>query len=105
MTQIIEDVYNGRDNTIDLLLTEDGVSITHGDITRVVVALNDDDDTEIDSSTSPSAFDWANDKLILSLGGESIPAGSYNADIFVYTSGNPNGIQWEPKVGIRVTAA
>ena len=105
MTQIIEDVYNGRDNTIDLLLTEDGVSITHGDITRVVVALNDDDDTEIDSDVDGGAFDWANDKLILALGGLGITAGSYNADIFIYTSGNPNGIQWEPKVGIRVTAA
>ena len=76
MTQIIEDVYNGRDNTIDLLLTEDGTSITHGDITRVVVALNDDDDTEIDSDIDGSAFDWANDKLILSFGGLGITAGS-----------------------------
>lgn len=101
--QIIETVYIGRDNTIDLLLTEDGVSIDHSLITRVIVDLNDTAGTTIDSDVSPGAFSWDEGKLVLSLGHEGIATGSYNADLIVYDPINTSGIQWQPRVGILVT--
>jgi hypothetical protein len=103
-TQIIEDVYNGRDNTIDLLLTEDGVSINHDSITRVQLKLNNTADTVIDSETSPGVFDWSQGKLIISLGNEGVPVGSYNADLYIFDGTNTNGVKWKPKLGLRVSS-
>ena len=104
MSQIIENIYNGRDNTIDLLFTEDGESIQHSLITRIVVNLNDPDSTVIDSLVNPEAFDWDEGKVVLTFGALGLAAGGWDAEFIVYTDSNLSGVLWQPLVGFQVTA-
>lgn len=104
MAQVIEQIYNGRDNTIDLLFTEDGASILHSAITRVTVTLNDPDNTVIDSDINPTAFDWGAGKMVLIFGHLGLPVGGWNAEFVLYDLGNGSGVVWQPLVGFEITA-
>ena len=89
-----EIVYDGHDNTIDLLLKANGVAYDLTDTTRMTLEVGDD---TIDSDVSGSAFDWApgvTGKLILALGDESLPTGTYRATLTVYDPTNTDGIVW-----------
>lgn len=97
---IIEKVYNGRDNTIDLLLKADGAAVDLAAVTRMQLVVGE---TTIDSSTAPAAFDWSptpavTGKVVLALGAlgdDSIPAGEgQTATLYVFDASNPNGICW-----------
>ena len=104
MTQVVESVYNGRDNTIDLLCTDTGESITHSSITRIVISLNDDPSTIIDSSINADAFEWDNGKVVLSLGHLGLPVGAWDAEFVLYDEVNTSGVVWQPLVGLEITA-
>lgn len=89
-----EYVYLGRDNTIDLSLTENGVALTDlTPVTRMILNLND---VVVDSDIEIDAFDWTTGTLILSLGNLITPliAGSYSGQLITYDIQNPNGIVW-----------
>lgn len=96
MRSVTETVYLGRDNTIDLLLKADGVITDLTPITKVDIvdigcswSINSDDSTD--------AFDWssgADGVLRLSLGAETVPAGSYRARVIIYDASNTEGIVW-----------
>ena len=89
-----EIVYNGHDNTIDLLLKADGVAEDLSSVTRMTLEVAG---STIDSDVSGAAFDWATGvtgKLILALGDEGLTAGSYRATLTVYDSTNTDGIVW-----------
>lgn len=92
----IETVYNGRDNTIDLLLKADGVAQDLSTVTRMVVA-EQDDAFSVDSATSPDAFDWATGTtgvVVFAFGGEGITAGYHQCRLIVYDPTNANGVVW-----------
>lgn len=82
-------VYKGRSNplTWEIWKVVDGVSslLDISYATRMTLDLGD---TVIDSDDSPDAFDWstngANGELVLSLGGEDITAGQYQAHLFYH---------------------
>ena len=89
-----ENVYNGHDNTIDLLLKADGAAQDLSSVTRMTLEV---DSVTIDSAISGSAFDWdtgTTGKIILALGGESLTAGAYRATLTVYDPTNTDGIVW-----------
>jgi hypothetical protein len=95
-----EVVYNGRDNTVDLVFKEDGESINHGLLTRIVLRLvNGSTVTTIDSNDSPEAFDWTGGKVVMSLGSLGVtPNTTYDGTFILYDNANTNGIVWTPVV-------
>ena len=89
-----EIVYDGHDNTIDLLLKADGTAQDLSEVTRMTLEVGS---TTVDSDESGSAFDWApgmTGKLILALGDEDLTAGTYRAILTVYDPSNTDGIVW-----------
>lgn len=91
----VERVYNGYDNTIDLLLKADGVAQDLSSVTRMTLEVGD---VTVDSDESGDAFDWdtgTTGKVVLALGDQDISAGGYDdAKLTVYDTENTNGIVW-----------
>jgi hypothetical protein len=107
-------VYNGRDNSIALVLeTEAGVLADLSGLTRVVVDL-DGGTTVVDSDTAtPGAITWTSqeldagalvDVLRLKLGGEGLVPASYpDVAVIIYDAGDyTNGLRFETEVELTV---
>lgn len=104
-------VYNGRDNTISLVLLADGVVLADlSAVTRVTVAIGG---VDIDSAIAGSGVIWWTDQaeydgqmvdvLRLKLGQQGIPEGVYNdTDIVVYDAVYVNGLNVQTPVEITV---
>ena len=93
---ITEYSYNNRDNTVDLLLKADGVAEPLDSVNRMVL-IDKDGNVLVDENTSPGAFSRSADvtgKVVLSLGNESLTAGSYYVHLVVYDPDNTDGIVW-----------
>jgi hypothetical protein len=107
MAQLTEIVYQGRDNSVDLLLLADGVAVALDAVSRMVLADLGGAWT-VDSQLQPTAFDWSTGvtgKLVLELGGAvasitgeagyaQIPAGRHAVRLIVYDVSHPNGVVW-----------
>ena len=94
MATLIEVVYLDKDNTIDLLLKTDGVAQILSAVTKMILEVGD---KEIDSSESPTAFDWdtgTTGKVVIRIGDQGLSKGTYHARLTVIDSSNPNGIVW-----------
>lgn len=105
MATLRETSYIGRDNAIDLQLLADGAAVDLSSVTRVI--LRDVACTwEVDSSTSPGAFDWsAGDGVIsLILGDEAITAGAYSCWLIVYDPTNTDGVVWDDLLRLTVVS-
>ena len=92
---ITEIIYDGHDNTIDLLLKADEVATDLSSVTRMT--LDVDTTTIVDSAISGECFDWSTGvtgKVILALGGEGIDGGLYRAKLTLYDAINTDGIVW-----------
>lgn len=106
---LIENIYNGRDNRIDLLLkakiypatTISAIPLT--DVTRVTLKIGN---ILLDSDVTASYFDWvssgADGILKLKLGAANLSLGKeQQAILYIFDPTNPNGIHWgEFKVNI-----
>lgn len=109
MSQGIEQVYSGRDNTITLTLSEDGVPIAdHTQFTRVVFkvgidgVLSTNDIVTFDSDVNPGYFDLTQAASItIKLGQAALPKGKHWCDLILYTGSSPNGVVWEPKMAVN----
>lgn len=89
-----ETVYNGRDNTIDLVLKQDGTALNHTTLTRLALELRGGS-LLADSDASPAAFDFTNaDKVVLKLGGLGLPTGRHTVTLVAYDATNTSGIEW-----------
>jgi hypothetical protein len=89
---IEETVYLGRDNTIALKLSSDGITIDHSSITRCQLLVGV---TLIDSNVAPLWFDLTQaDRLILKLGASSLVVGRYVAKLIIFDAGHSNGLMW-----------
>ncbi len=93
--QLLEYVYNGRNNVIDLDLTSRGTSITideYSAITRVQVLVGS---TLIDSNVHPEFFDLsATDHITLKFGVANLSAGRYAATLIVFDAAHTLGLVW-----------
>ena len=109
MSQVIEQVYAGRDNTITLTLSEDGIPVAdHTQFIRVVLKvgvqglLTDNEIVTFDSNSNPSYFDLTqSDSITIKLGQATLPKGRHWCDLILYTGSSPNGVVWEPKMEIN----
>ena len=90
---VYEIVHLGHDNNIDLLLKADGAAHDITNTTRMTLSFGS---TLIDSAIHSGVFDWTpgDGKLYLSLGAQTITAGTYYSELIVYDSVNTNGIVW-----------
>lgn len=90
---IYEIVYLTHDNTIDTILTADGVAYDITNTTRMTLSFGS---TLVDSDLHSGVFDWTvgDGKLFLTLGAQTITAGTYTSELVVYDSVNTNGIVW-----------
>ena len=90
---ITEIVYLGRDNRSELEVSRAGVLMPWDGVTRMVLTLeNGGSDAVIDSEVQPAALSWQSPgKLVLKLGGVSLPPGQYPARLIVYDPTHPNG--------------
>ena len=89
---IEEIIYTGRDNEIIFSLSTDGTPINHSLITRCQVKVGA---TMVDSLTSPNLFSMVNaDRIILTLGLTTIPAGDYPAKLYIFDLDNIEGVAW-----------
>lgn len=107
----LETIFNGSDNSIQYVLTDNGVPLIDlSSVTRVVFKIGT---TEIDSDVVGSGVIWWTDQtdyfgtttdiVSAALGGQGLTAGSYsNSRITVFDPANPNGIVWSNALQIRV---
>ena len=110
---VSETVYLNRDNTIQLVLSSDGVAVADlSAITRIVVTVGS---TTIDSAVVGSSVIWWTDQdtydgalvdvLKLKLGHQSLSAGAYeDCRITYYDPARPNGDVWSEDMTIEVKA-
>jgi N-methylhydantoinase A/oxoprolinase/acetone carboxylase beta subunit len=111
---IAEIVYNGRDNTIDLVLINKGSVLTDlSGVTRATIKVGD---TTMDSSaTGGGSILWwsdsmtyrgtSTDVLKIKLGAQALTTGEYTGcDVVVYDATNTNGLQVENPFKITVTS-
>jgi len=97
MGDILEYVYNDRNNTIDLLLKADGVAVDLSSVTRMIIK-DIGGDWEVDENDSSGVFDrdtGVTGKVIIALGDQDITAGKYWVRLIVYDNVNTDGIVWE----------
>ena len=114
---LVEKVYLNRDNTIKLGLVADGVAVNANTLTRVVMKLTDSSGSEFtfDSDIDGNAFDFTTETaqvsdtdtgiLIIKLqdAGSPPPAGDdYTANLIVYDTNNPDGIDWDSPFPLQV---
>ena len=97
MATVGEIVYLGRDNTIDLILSADGVVQSLTSVSRIDL-IDVGCSFEITSEDYPGAFDWSTNPaagvLILHLSDIDIPVGYYTCKLVVYDPTNTQGIVW-----------
>jgi len=104
MSDVTEEVFIGRDNETELALTVGGAVLAdHTTITRMTVTLRGAG-TVVDSAVSPALFDFTNtDKVVLTLGGATLPVGVFWADVVIYTALQPGGIAWGQPMKLRIS--
>lgn len=92
MKSISESIYIGRDNTIELALSVDGVDLNHTGIVRCQVKIGS---TMIDSDVTPELFDFTHaDRLVLMFGDAGLNEGECTAKLYVFDANNQHGLYW-----------
>ena len=95
----VDTVWNGHDNAVELVLTEEGSAIDHRNITRLQVMQVGDDLTLTvlaDSNIDTDAFTFTAGGLTMALGNLGIASGAYPYYLNVFGVDAPHGIIWEP---------
>jgi len=87
-------VYNGHDNVVPILLTDEGEPANLRNMTKVQVMLAGQ---SFDSDVNPAMFDLAarEDGIIgLKFGAAELPADDHPMRVVVFDNANPKGIVW-----------
>lgn len=86
------EIFNGKDNTVELTLTVDDAVINHTLITRAKLIIGA---TTLDSSIAPAFFDLSmTDRIIFKLGSAGLTAGRYSVILIIYDANHSNGLVW-----------
>lgn len=99
MSLLTEHIYDGRDNTMDLILTEDNSAVDLSAVTRMVLTIGGVTfDSDVLGAGGSAVFDWTvgAGQVNFKLGTTAnLPAaGNYQASLVVYSPDNTNGIEW-----------
>lgn len=110
-------IWNGHDNGPALVLISNGEVLDLSSLTRVVVNFGGSPVVTVDSSTSPTAFDWSTqieyptnsgtlvDCLRLNFGDEGLTVGQYpNCQLTLYDPTTPDGLLFSDQLMIEVKA-
>ena len=101
-----ESLFLSRDNTIDLILKEDGVAVDTSGFTSITLSF--DAELVTSSNAATGAIMWnqsgyATGEIRIDAGAETITAGTYDAVLIVRDATNTNGIRFGT-VSITVAA-
>ena len=94
---LVEHVYLGHDNSIDLLLTEDGVAIDTSGITSAVLTVGSTKYTSTNQAADQVKWQgvgYATGEVRLFLGDQSLSPRTYTATLVIYTATATSGIVW-----------
>lgn len=98
MSYLVEHVYNGHDNTVDLQLTEKGVPYPHMDaVTGIKLTVAGVTFSSTNQPGDPILWDGVDFKeaeIRIYLGDGALPVGSHGAWIVLYDADHPNGLVW-----------
>ena len=89
-----EILYVGRDNTIDVILKADGSAVNLSGTTHVSLVFSG---STISSVGRTTWFDWTSGttgEIKFKLGGTTIAAGAYDAELITFDLTNTRGISW-----------
>ena len=101
MNRIVEKIYNTHDNTIEWILkTDNQVETNLANADKLILKLDAANKVEkIKDDFGPGkVFDVSqgDGRLILKLGQENIPVGTYKqGQLIVFDVNHPNGVVWE----------
>jgi len=98
VTTITEYHWVGHDNTIDLVLKEDGSAVSTTSVTKAKISF--DDQTIISTNQAGDAIRWdqagyATGEIRISLNNETVNAGKHEATLTIYDAVNTDGVVWK----------
>ncbi len=98
------DLYIGRDNTIEFVLTESGAKLTDTQMSEISRLTFEVDDQLIDSDIFPGAFDWnlQNGRVVISPQSMALTAGKHRARLTLFTATYTNGVVWIAKDDLTI---
>lgn len=89
-------IHQGRDDPIELLITDKGAAANLSGVQRMVFTVNGE---SVDSDDDPGLFDWATgtEGVLIMKPGSALTASAVNeaytfAELVIYDLGNTNGI-------------
>jgi hypothetical protein len=83
--------YKGRDNSVTLTLTNNGVPVAPASITKLEFKF---DGGAIDSVADPAVFAFGPTSIRLNFGDSDLPEGTYQMMMIVYSADYPDGVVW-----------
>jgi hypothetical protein len=91
---LTEVIYLNRDNSIDLVLKNDGEIFDLSSVTKIELLVDDVTISSADGHIDFSSF-ASDGRIIISAGDvEGLSAGTYFADLIVYDADHADGIFW-----------
>lgn len=103
---LVERVWLNHDNTINLVLKEDGTAIDTSGLTKITVTLGGITFRSTNQSGDPIRWNqggYETGEIRIDLGGQNLSVGRHKATIVVYDATNIDGIVWG-NLTIRVEA-
>ena len=94
---ITEHHWIGHDNTIDLILKEDGTAVDTSSFTQILLTLDSQNITSTNQVGDPVLWGgdgYATGEIRIDLNGETVNAGKHQCAIVITDAANANGIVW-----------
>ena len=98
MATITEYHWIGHDNTIDLVLKEDGSAVSTTSLTTVTLTLDDQTISSTNQASDPIRWNqtgYATGEIRIDLSGETVNVGEHEAVVTAYDAANTDGIVWK----------
>jgi hypothetical protein len=94
-TPLVETVYLGRDNPLEIALEQAGQSINHTTLTRLVLTQRGGA-VMLDSDDTPEAVSFdSSDRVVIKAGALPLPVGRHWVSLIVYDAEHQEGIYWQ----------
>jgi hypothetical protein len=93
----IEQVYNGHDGTIDLILKEDGVAVSLASVTKITLSVGATLVSSTNQASDPIRWNqggYDTGEIRMTLGDQGLSQGDAIGWLTVYTAGWTDGIVW-----------
>lgn len=101
-----EKIYLGHDNTISMVLTEEGEAQSLTAVTKMTLTVGAVTVSSLNGTSDPikwSGTGFQTGEVRFTLGAQSLVVGVYDAPLVVYDEGHPEGTVW-CKIPVEVIA-